>query len=118
MYFWQVGRFFRDEAVRKNFLPILYAQFAQSPSAQRAFFGLNEDLRPAIRARRGRLPELRRFARPVRVLFGDADPYLNAGVARELAGLFPNADLHLVPGGRHFVQMDEPERVAEEITRN
>jgi haloalkane dehalogenase len=118
MYFWQVGRFFRDPAVRKDFLPVLYAQFARSPSAQRAFFDLNEDLRPTLRARRRRLSELRRFARPVRVLFGDADPYLNADVARDLAGLFPNADLQLVPGARHFVQMDEPKRVAEEITRN
>jgi pimeloyl-ACP methyl ester carboxylesterase len=54
----------------------------------------------------------------VRILFGEADPYLNANVARDLARLFPNADLHLVPGARHFVQMDEPARVAEEITRN
>jgi pimeloyl-ACP methyl ester carboxylesterase len=53
----------------------------------------------------------------VRVVFGAADPYLNAQVARDLASLFPNSDLKLVPGARHFVQMDEPARVAEEITR-
>jgi pimeloyl-ACP methyl ester carboxylesterase len=89
-----------------------------STSAHRAFFGLNEDLRPAIRARAKRVGELRKFERPVRILFGDADPYLNKDVARDLARLFPNADLHLAPGARHFVQMDEPERVAQEITRN
>jgi pimeloyl-ACP methyl ester carboxylesterase len=118
MYFWQVGRFFRDAAVRDQFLPTLYAQFERSPSAQRAFFGLNEDLRPALRARAHREAELRRFPRPVRVLFGDADPYLNANVARDLAALFPNAELNLVHGARHFVQMDDPARVAAEITRN
>jgi pimeloyl-ACP methyl ester carboxylesterase len=117
MYFWQVGRFFRDASVREEFLPRLYEQFARRPSAQRAFFGLNEDLLPMLRDRQRRVPELRRFAPPVRVVFGAADPYLNAQVARDLASLFPNADLKLVPGARHFVQMDEPARVAEEITR-
>jgi pimeloyl-ACP methyl ester carboxylesterase len=118
MYRWQVGRFFRDQAVREAFLPVLYEQFARTPSAQEAFFRLNEDLRPALRARMQRLDEVARFDRPVRVLFGAADPYLNANVARDLAGQFPHADLHLVEGAHHFVQMDEPERVAHEITRN
>jgi pimeloyl-ACP methyl ester carboxylesterase len=118
MYFWQVGRFFRDADVRNQYLPLLYEQFARTPSARRAFFGLNEDLRPALRAHQRRVKELKRFERPVRVLFGDADPYLNADVGRDLAHLFPNADLQLVAGARHFVQMDEPQRVAEGITRN
>jgi pimeloyl-ACP methyl ester carboxylesterase len=118
MYFWQVGRFFRDADVRKQYLPLLYEQFARTPSARRAFFGLNDDLRPALRAHKRRVAELRSFKPPVRVLFGDADPYLNAGVARDLARSFPNADLQLVAGARHFVQMDEPKRVAEGITSN
>jgi pimeloyl-ACP methyl ester carboxylesterase len=117
MYFWQVGRFFRDRAVREEYLPVLYEQFSRSPSAQPAFFGLNEDLLPTVRNRMARAAELGRFDRPVRIVFGDADPYLNAGVARELAALFPNAELRLIHGARHFVQMDEPERVAQEITR-
>src|SRR5262249_27502579 len=48
MYHWQVGRFFRDKAVRDAFLPVLYEQFTRDPSAQRAFFGLNEDLLPML----------------------------------------------------------------------
>jgi haloalkane dehalogenase len=118
MYFWQVGRFFRDQRVRDEFLPVLYEQFTRSPSAQGAFFGLNEDLRPMLRQRDGRVDELRRFDRPVRIVFGGADPYLNASVAREFAALFPRAELALVEGARHFVQMDEPEKVAAEITRD
>src|SRR5262249_27762408 len=118
MYFWQVGRFFRDEQVRNEFLPVLYEQFTRKPSAQAAFFGLNEDLRSTLRQRAKRVDELRGFHRPVRVLFGGADPYLNANVARDVAKLFPNAELHLVPGAQHYVQMDEPERVAKEITRD
>jgi len=118
MYYWQVGRFFRDQAIRDEFLPVLYEQFTRDPSAHAAFFSLNEDLRPMLRDRATRADALRTFEPPVRILFGGADPYLNANVAREFARLFPRAELHLIPSARHFVQMDEPEQVAKEITRN
>jgi pimeloyl-ACP methyl ester carboxylesterase len=51
----------------------------------------------------------------VRIIFGDADPYLNKGVAQKFHELFPASDLFLLPGARHFVQMDEPEEVARLI---
>ena len=115
MYQWQVGRFFRDAEVRNEFLPLLYQQFDATPSARPAFFRLNEDLLPTIRSRAKRVPELREFRRPVRIIFGDADPYLNAGVARRFHDLFPESELFLMPGARHFVQMDEPAAVARLI---
>ena len=61
------------------------------------------------------VPLLKEFARPVRIIFGDADPYLNRGVAQRFHELFPKSDLFLLPGARHFVQMDEPEEVARLI---
>jgi pimeloyl-ACP methyl ester carboxylesterase len=112
MYRWQVGKFFRDADVREEFVPLLYRQFDGAPSARPAFFRLNEDLLPTLRARARMIPKLRDFRRPVRIIFGDADPYLNAGVARSFHELFPTSDLFLVPKARHFVQMDEPEAVA------
>jgi len=115
MYQWQVGRFFRDAEVRNTFLPLLYQQFDATPSARPAFFRLNEDLLPTIRSRTKMLPKLKEFKRPVRIVFGDADPYLNEGVARRLSEIFPESELFLVPGARHFVQMDEPEQVAQLI---
>jgi pimeloyl-ACP methyl ester carboxylesterase len=51
----------------------------------------------------------------VRIIFGDADPYLNPGVARRFHELFSGSELFLVPGARHFVQMDEPAHVARLI---
>jgi hypothetical protein len=75
---WQVGRFFRDAEVRNKFLPLLYEQ---SMPRQALFFRLNEDLLPTIRSRTEMLSKLREFRRPVRIIFGDADPYLNKGVA-------------------------------------
>lgn len=115
MYWWQVGRFFRDAEVRDRFVPLLYQQFDATPSARAAFFRLNEDLLPTIRSRTRKVPKLREFKPPVRIIFGDADPYLNAGVARRFHELFPRSELLLVPGARHFVQMDEPAEVARFI---
>ena len=115
MYWWQVGRFFRDADVRRQFVPLLYQQFDAMPSTRPAFFRLNEDLLPTIRSRTKAVSELQKFRRPVRIIFGASDPYLNEGVARKFHDLFPSSDLFLLPGARHFVQMDEPERVASLI---
>ena len=115
MYRWQVGRFFRDPEVRAEFLPRLYRQFTTTPSAHEAFFGLNRDLRHALASGTAKLPRLRRFDRPVRIVFGAADPYLNARVARRFHQLFPASELVLVPGARHYVQMDAPGEVARQI---
>jgi len=78
---------------------------------------LNEDLhlRPTIRSRSMMLPTLRAFPRPVRIIIGEADPYLNTGVAQRFHQLFPTSELFLLPGARHYVQMDEPEEVARLI---
>ena len=42
MYRWQVGKFFRNADVRREFVPLLYQQFDTAPSALPAFIGLNE----------------------------------------------------------------------------
>src|SRR5690242_14816511 len=115
MYVWQVGKFFRDADVRNEYVPLLYEQFDASPSARPAFFRLNEDLQPSIRSRSTMIPRLGEFARPVRIIFGDADPYLNKGVAESFHRFFPTSELFLFPGARHFVQIDEPDEVARLI---
>jgi haloalkane dehalogenase len=115
MYWWQVGRFFREAEVREAFVPLLYQQFTAVPSARPAFFRLNEDLLPTLRSRSKMIPQLKEFRRPVRIIFGDADPYLNKGVAQKFHEVLPTSDLFLLPGARHFVQMDEPQEVARLI---
>jgi pimeloyl-ACP methyl ester carboxylesterase len=112
VYWWQVGRFFRDADVRNQFVPLLYQQFDATPSARPAFFALNEDLLPLVRDGTKTAPKLKDFRRPVRIIFGAADPYLNKGVAQSFHELFPGSELFLLPSARHFVQMDEPKEVA------
>lgn len=103
MFWWQVGRFFRDPKERDEFLPLLYRQFEATPSTRPAFFGLNEDLPATVRSGTRKMQRLREFRRPVRIIFGEADPYLNKGVAKSFHELFPTSDLFLVPGARHYV---------------
>jgi len=115
MYWWQVGRFFRDAETRNRFVPLLYRQFDATPSARPAFFQLNQDLLGTIRDGSKNASKLREFRRPVRIIFGGSDPYLNKGVAEAFHELLPTSDLFLLASARHFVQMDEPEEVARLI---
>lgn len=112
VYSWQVGRFMTDPHRRAAVVPALYERFVP---AEPAFWRLNEDLLGAIWCRRRRLPELRRFPRPVRIAFGARDRWLNPRVARNLAAQFPDAELHLIPGAGHYVQIDAPDRTAEVV---
>jgi len=112
LYFWQVGGFMRDESVRRQFVRKLWSRFGRSPSSIPAFIALNHDLQPAILANTARVPELARFAAPVRIIFGATDPYLNPGVAETFRNAFPHSEMFLLPAAGHYVQVDEPEEVA------
>ncbi len=112
LYTWQVGRFVRDSRVRGPLVAQLYEQF---PPARPAFWRLNDDLLGTVLTRRRRMPQVRRFDPPVRVIFGACDRYLNPRVARQFAALFPNSQLHLLDNAGHYVQVDQPERVADLI---
>jgi len=112
LYSWQVGRFVRDADVRRELVPEFYRRFLP---ARPAFWRLNDDLLGTALSRRRRVAEVRRFSRPVRIVFGAADPYLNVRVARRFHELFPNSELFLLPTARHYVQVDEPAEVARLI---
>src|SRR5262249_25006919 len=112
---WQVGGFIRDADIRREFVPLLYQQFDATPSALPAFFRLNVDLLPAVRSHNDMIPRLKEFRRPVRIIFGDADPSLNAGVARTFPEFFPESYLSLLPGPKPSAQLDEPEQLGRLI---
>jgi len=112
LYAWQVGTFIQDPEIRELLVPQLYEQFLP---ARPAFWRLNDDLLGTVLTRRRRIPQLRRFAPPVRVIFGALDRTLNPRVAKNFAALFPNSELHLLDDAGHFVQVDQPRQVADLI---
>lgn len=115
VYKWQVGKFFRDEDTRDKFVPQLNAQFKSKKSTQRPFFKLNKDLNTTLKRGTSNLSKLKSFQKEVLIIFGEDDKYLNAGVGKEFHEIFPNSMIHLVEDARHFVQMDEPLKVAHLI---
>jgi pimeloyl-ACP methyl ester carboxylesterase len=110
----QMAKFISTKALREPFQKVLGHQSLQ---IRPAFYGLNRVLRDEIEKRRARTPLLKEFKPPVRIIFGDDDPYLNAGVAREFHKLFANSELFLIKNAGHFVQVDKPGRVAQ-LLRN
>ncbi|MGH3209144.1 MAG: alpha/beta fold hydrolase [Trebonia sp.] len=55
------------------------------------------------------------FTGQVRILWGEADPFFRLKLGRQLSEAFPHATLTTVPGGRTFLPLDHPDRVAAEI---
>jgi pimeloyl-ACP methyl ester carboxylesterase len=58
---------------------------------------------------------LRRFTKPVLLLWGGADQLFPIGLAHRLQNAFANSRLVEIPYGRLFFPLDEPQRVADEI---
>jgi pimeloyl-ACP methyl ester carboxylesterase len=58
---------------------------------------------------------LSRFTKPVRLVWGSADPFFKLNLARRLRAAFPDATLVEIATGRTFLPLDEPQLVAEEI---
>ena len=59
--------------------------------------------------------KLRTFERPIRFAWGTDDRFFKRSHAERLAASVPDARIADIPGGRTFVPLDEPDRVAELI---
>ena len=55
------------------------------------------------------------FTGPVRILWGEDDPFFGTRLGQQLSEAFPHATLTTVPAGRTFLPLDRPEDVAGEI---
>ncbi len=58
-----------------------------------------------------RLPELKALDVPVKLIWGQFDPYITVAVAERRKSQLKHASLTLVPAG-HWLQIDEPQQVA------
>ena len=57
-----------------------------------------------------------KFTGPVRILWGEDDPFFRPDLGIQLSEAFPNATLTTVPGGRTFLPLDHSSELAREIT--
>ncbi len=55
------------------------------------------------------------FTGPVRILWGEDDPFFPTQLGQQLSQAFPHASLTTVPAGRTFLPLDHPQDVASEI---
>ena len=55
------------------------------------------------------------FTGPVRILWGEDDQYFRAELGLQLSQAFTRGSLTTVPGGRTFLPLDHPAKVADEI---
>jgi pimeloyl-ACP methyl ester carboxylesterase len=55
------------------------------------------------------------FTGPVRILWGERDPYFRPELGRQLSEAFPRATFTTVPAGRTFLPLDHPDELAREI---
>jgi haloalkane dehalogenase len=106
----QVEKFMSNAEVRNKFVPI----FTQSAAYIRpAFFSSVSYLWEEVDARISKLPALRKFNKPVQIIFGSDDPFLNVGVATEFSQIFTNSRLSLIKDAGHYVQLDNAKAVAD-----
>ncbi len=108
----QISKFFCNKEVANTFVKIFNYQ---SFDTRHAFFEMNKFLLEEVANRKSRIPEMRNFSKPVTIIFGKEDKYLNSEVAQEFHDIFKNTKLHLIKGGCHYVQMDKPQSVARFI---
>lgn len=112
LYEFQLGEFMRDETTKREVIAKLYPAFLKS---KEAFWKLNNGLLQTALDRMKSVPQLRSFERPVKIIFGDKDPYMNVKVAQRFQSYFPKAELFILPDTHHYLQVDEPKKVAELI---
>ena len=88
--------------------------FTAAPSSGPAFVQMAAQFNEALKRNNTRLPELAALDLPVKVIWGEHDPYLDLALGRERASRFRHSSFQSVPGG-HWLQSDQPEIVAKAL---
>jgi haloalkane dehalogenase len=86
--------------------------FGEAAGSGPAFAQMTAQVFEEVGRNTERLPELEALDVPVRIIWGDTDLALNAGVAEDFQSHLKNASLHVLSAG-HWPQIDEPEQVAK-----
>jgi pimeloyl-ACP methyl ester carboxylesterase len=91
---------------------VIADNFIKQPSSGPAFVQMTAQFFEELARNFERLPELRTLDIPVKLIWGEADPYFPLSMAEERRSHFKDASLHVLAAG-HWLQSDVPELVAE-----
>ena len=92
--------------------PLISANFIAQPSAGPAFVQLAAQFFDEHTRNAKHLPELKTLDIPVKLVWGQYDPYITVAVAERRQSQLKNASLTVIPAG-HWLQADEPAEVAK-----
>ncbi len=92
--------------------PLIADNFVLPPSSGPAFVQMAAQFYEELQRNSARLPLVKALDLPVKVIWGEFDPYLGVAMGKERAAHFKHGSFHPVPAG-HWLQSDMPERVAE-----
>jgi pimeloyl-ACP methyl ester carboxylesterase len=95
----------RDDAFSQQQLAAVWQQFDQG--TQRAILRLHRSVQVADLAAAGR--DLEQLQVPALVVWGEADPWLEAGFADAYAARLPEATVDRVAGAGHWPWLDRPD---------
>jgi haloalkane dehalogenase len=92
--------------------PLISQNFIAQPSSGPAFVQMAAQFFDAQGENNKRLTELKALDVPVKLIWGQYDPYLTVAVAERRQSQLKHPSLTVVPAG-HWLQVDEPEQVAK-----
>jgi haloalkane dehalogenase len=92
--------------------PLIADNFVRPPGSGPAFMQMGAQFYEELKRNSARLPLLKTLDLPVKIIWGQLDPYLGVAMGKERAAHFRSASFHPLPAG-HWLQSDMPERVAE-----
>jgi haloalkane dehalogenase len=91
---------------------VIADNFIRAPSSGPAFVQMATQFFAELQRNTTRLPLVAALDVPVKVIWGEYDPYLDVAMGRERASRFKNSSYQGVPAG-HWLQSDAPKLVAE-----
>jgi haloalkane dehalogenase len=94
--------------------PLISDNFLVQPSSGPAFVQLAAQFFDTLAQNAKRLPELKKLDIPFKLIWGEFDPYISVVVAAQRTSQLKQASFTVVPAG-HWLQIDEPQRVATEV---
>jgi len=87
-------------------------KLANMMMSQNAFVQLAAQFFDELKRNSTRLPLVEKLDLPVKVIWGEHDPYLGVAMGRERAAHFKKSSFHVLPAG-HWLQCDMPKQLAD-----